>query len=142
MLRIFEKADLVVAWIGRPDDWTRALYRALNDESDGDSRHPKQRPHAAITYCFEGTDRRHDPECLENVSKIVRVAYDYLKRPWFRRTWVRQEVFSTSNLKLYCGGQTICLRDFLTATQLFSAFEQWLLSNPLQALLPGRTGVK
>jgi hypothetical protein len=51
---------------------------------------------------------------------------------------VRQEVFSTSNLKLYCGGQTICLRDFLTATQLFSAFEQWLLSNSLQAELASR----
>jgi hypothetical protein len=138
MLRIFEKADLVIAWIGRADDWTRALYRALTDESDDDSRHPKQRPHAAIKYCLEDGGRPHDPECLENVSKIVRVADDYLRRPWFRRTWVRQEVFGTSNLKLYCGGQTISLRDFLTATRLISAFEQWLLSNPLQAGLASR----
>jgi hypothetical protein len=129
MLRIFEKADLVIAWIGRPDYWTRALYRALNDESDDDSRHPLQRPHAAITYCLEDGGRQHDPECLENVSKIVRFADDYLRRPWFRRTWVRQEVFGTSNLKLYCGGHTISLRDFLAATRLISAFEQWLLDR-------------
>ena len=137
MLRIFEKADLVIAWIGRPDYWTRVLYRALNNESDDDSRHPMQRPHAAITYHSEDGGR-HDPECLENVSKIVRAVDDYLRRPWFRRTWVRQEVFGTSNLKLYCGGQTISLRDFLVATRLFSAFEQWLLSTPLQAELASR----
>jgi Heterokaryon incompatibility protein (HET) len=138
MLQIFEKADLVIAWIGRADDWTKTLYRALNDESDDGSRHPKQSPHASIKYYLKDGDRQHDPECLENVSKIVRVADDYLKRPWFRRTWVRQEVFGTSNLILYCGGQTIGLRDFLTATRQISAFEQWLLSNPLQAGLASR----
>src|SRR5271168_2443194 len=62
MLRIFEKADLVIAWIGHADDWTRALYRALNDESDDGSRHPGRGPQAAIKYCLGGGDRQHDPE--------------------------------------------------------------------------------
>jgi hypothetical protein len=135
MLRIFEKADLIIAWIGRPDDQTRALYHVLNYGSGDVSRNPKRRGHAAITYGLEDGGWRHDPECLENVSEIVKVAGEYLKRPWFRRTWVRQEVFGTSNLKLYCGGQTISLPDFLTATRLISDFEQRLLSNPLQAEL-------
>ena len=135
MLRIFENAERVIAWIGLPDRWTMPLFHVLSDKEDS-SKDPSCSPHAAITYGLTRGGWRHDPECLKNVSEIVRAAGEHLRRPWFRRTWVRQEVFGTSNLTIYCGGETTSLSNFITATQRIFDFEQRLLSNPLQADIP------
>ena len=126
MLRIFEKAHSVVAWIGPFDRWTKPLFDVLNHAEVGD---------LDLIFRSNSSDREHNPECLKNIYDIIAAAGEHLGRPWFRRTWVRQEVFGTSNLKLYCGGETTSLPGFLSAIQRISGFEQRLSSNSLQAEL-------
>lgn len=135
MLRIFEKADSVIAWLGPSDRWTQSLFDVLNCPKVED---------LDLIFQSNSSDREHNPECLKNIYDIIAAAGEHLRRPWFRRTWVRQEVFGTSNLKLYCGGKTTSLPGFLSAIRRISGFEQLLLSNPLQAELsfqPGRLQV-
>src|SRR5436309_3198849 len=116
-------ADSVIAWIGLPDRWSKRLFDVLNRVRVGD---------LDLICRSNNSGREHNPECLENIHGIIAAAGEHLRRPWFRRTWVRQEVFGSGNLKLYCGGQTISLPDFLTATRLISDFELRLLCNSLQ----------
>jgi hypothetical protein len=132
MLRIFEKAKRVIAWIGPADRWTMPLFHVLSDKDDG-AKDPSCSPHAAITHSLTHGGWRHDPECLRNVSEIIRAAGEHLRRPWFHRTWVRQEVFGTSNLTIYCGKETTSLSNFITATGRLLDFEQCLVSKTLQA---------
>ena len=135
MLRIFEKAHSVIAWIGPFDRWTKPLFDVLNDAEVGD---------LDLIFRSNSSDGEHNPECLRNIYNIIAAAGEHLERPWFRRTWVRQEVFGTSNLKLYCGGETTSLPGFLSAIRRISGFEQRLLSNSLQAEFgsqPGRLQV-
>ena len=120
MLRVFEKAEHVIAWIGSPALWTRSLFRALTDDGNA-SPDPTLRPSGAVVARW-----RHNRECLLYVSEIARAASEHLQRPWFRRTWVRQEVFGTSKLAIYCGGNFIGLPEFITATRLIQDIEKQL----------------
>lgn len=120
MLRIFEKAELVIAWIGLPDKWTRPLFQALSQ--DLVSVHEIRRQPSQL----------HDLKCLRNVSNIIRAAGEHFRRPWFRRTWVRQEVFGASALAVYCGGHRISLDEIITATEQLVNFEQQLRAERMR----------
>lgn len=126
MLRIFEKAELVVAWIGPPSHWTGPLFHALKtDCSCGNRKVPFGVPQAR--FCPQKAmlyRRQHTSKCLKNISEVIKVANEHLKRPWFRRTWVRQEVFGAKNLTIYCGNHTTNLADFVKGISQLRAFER------------------
>ena len=113
ILRIFEKAEHVIAWIGLPDRRARSLFRALRNDRDGNQNFALC-PHRAMAAGV-----RHEKQCLENFLNIVKAAHEHQQRPWFQRTWVRQEVFGTSELAIYCGGNMIGLPELITAIRLF-----------------------
>lgn len=46
-----------------------------------------------------------------------------MKRPWFSRRWVVQEIALANDAELYCGTKTISWKDFADAVQLFVEVE-------------------
>jgi hypothetical protein len=80
MLRIFEKAEKVVAWLGTPTvDSGRVFYAC-------------------------GVMEKPDIVLEDEIGPLLHTAVDKeLKRTWFRRTWVRQEVFAAKNMTVQIG---------------------------------------
>ena len=83
MLRIFEKADRVVAWLGRPLPTSAKVFQAIKSvgpSSGGD--HPQ----------------KHQDGCAAAIRHIALAVSEHLESAWFRRTWIRQEVYAAKKL--------------------------------------------
>ncbi|EPE27933.1 hypothetical protein GLAREA_04724 [Glarea lozoyensis ATCC 20868] len=80
MLRIFEKAENVVAWLGLPSHISGQFFYAC--------RRLEQR----------------DQILDEAIEPLIKQALDdVLSRRWFFRTWVRQEVFAAKRMSVQIG---------------------------------------
>lgn len=120
MLTIFQCAKRVVAWIGLQTQWT---YLALEMQrrylADGDQNlEPEYTAHQLLS------ERR--PECLSLLKKAYKTLEDLYQRPWFCRTWVRQEVFGAKKLFLQCGRLVQQWDFFPSQITQFRALEQAL----------------
>ena len=87
MYAIYQKAEQVIAWLGHADASTQPAF-ALMEE------------------CF--ASRRaswpeHGAECRANLRLCLESLRNMLQRSWFRRTWIRQEVFASRKVLLQCG---------------------------------------
>ncbi|KAJ3469981.1 hypothetical protein MRS44_000080 [Fusarium solani] len=51
--------------------------------------------------------RAHEPECIETLRVIYAGLYELLCRPWFERSWIRQEIIGTRGSIVCCGIKTI-----------------------------------
>ena len=87
MFIIYRKAKIVIAWLGPQLQWTHLAFDLLH-VSSGDS-----------WYYLTG----HDLSCLDRLRRAYDALREIFERGWFRRTWIRQEVFAARNLVLQCG---------------------------------------
>ena len=87
MFIIYRKAKIVIAWLGPQLQWTHLAFDLLHVFS-GDS-----------WYYLPG----HDLSCLDRLRRAYDALREIFERGWFRRTWIRQEVFAARNLDLQCG---------------------------------------
>jgi hypothetical protein len=104
MSRIYGGASSVCIWIG---------------EADKDSK-------AALDFIKNEVLRLQDfDELCENqdASPKWRAMLNLMKRPWFSRRWVVQEIALASDAMIYCGKDTIEWKDFADAVQLFVEVE-------------------
>lgn len=94
VLTIFQCAKRVVAWIGLQTQWTHlALEMQRRYLADGDQNlEPEYTAHQLLS------ERR--PECLSLLSKAYKTLEELYQRPWFCRTWIRQEVFTAKKFQL------------------------------------------
>ena len=98
MLRIFEKADHVIAWIGPQSNTTKDLFAFLSND--------------ACWGALQSVDD-HDNDCHEVLEILGTALEQLLQRPWFRRTWVRQEVFAAKRMTIVCGPHAIEFKTFV-----------------------------
>lgn len=49
--------------------------------------------------------------------------FNLMKRPWFSRRWIVQEIALAKEARLYCGKKNIPWQDFADAVQLFVSVE-------------------
>ena len=84
MYTIFHKASRVVAWLGEEISAISTAFRLL---------HPGG----------QGRRQQHDEECTLQAARADAALQELLQRPWFRRTWVRLEVFAARKIMLRCG---------------------------------------
>jgi hypothetical protein len=102
MLLIFEKAKGVVAWLGLPQN-TSIFVDFLSDElmpSDRTSLYRSSVP--------------HDPQCVAILDQMAEESEEVRSRSWFRRTWVRQEVFAAKEINLHLGRHVFSFNKFTT----------------------------
>lgn len=98
MLRIFEKADVVVAWLGKHCSSTGRLFDALELVND------HSRPFRAAEY---------DEELRSVLEDIITSLNSHLESAWFVRTWVRQEVFAAKKLVVQLGPYKLGFETFI-----------------------------
>ncbi|KAI8724394.1 HET domain-containing protein [Fusarium sp. LHS14.1] len=51
--------------------------------------------------------RAHDQECIETLRAIYAGLHELLCRPWFERSWIRQEIIGTRGSIVCCGSKII-----------------------------------
>ena len=88
MIRIFEKADRVIAWLGRPLATSAIFFASIDLVGPKLGRAPPQ---------------MHDPGCATAIRNVALAVSEHLECAWFRRTWIRQEVFAAKKLILQTG---------------------------------------
>ena len=117
MLRVFEKAETVIAWMGKMEA-QHEPYMAFIKQEMGQTKSAIDSVEAEI----------HQDEC----TKAVRNLQDSLRRftctPWFKRTWIRQEVFAAKSIWIY-------FEDFKMQFDFQNKkFWQWLRCDPASLL--------
>jgi hypothetical protein len=106
MAKIYGGASSVCIWLG---------------EGDPDGRH-------AVALDFikdEVLKLQSFDELCDNpeASHKWKAMLDLMKRPWFSRRWVVQEIALATSATIYCGEKTIPWKDFSDAVQLFVEVE-------------------
>ena len=106
MAKIYGGASSVCIWLG---------------EGDPDGRH-------AVALDFikdEVLKLQGFDELCDNpqASYKWKAMLDLMKRPWFSRRWVVQEIALARSATIYCGEETIPWKDFSDAVQLFVEVE-------------------
>lgn len=87
MLTIFRKAATVVVWLGEHGQYTELAFRVL-------------RVGAQLTG---NNVADHSPACQRAVRHAVEGLQNIASQPWFRRVWVKQEVWAAQAVVLLCG---------------------------------------
>ncbi|KAF2029305.1 HET-domain-containing protein [Setomelanomma holmii] len=96
MTRIFGQAARVVAHLGDEKDGSEILPSVLQKIRDHDTYRQKQGRNGLDHFWDE---LEMPPKNLE-VWQPIR---SFLDRPWFRRSWIIQEVLLAQDIQMYCG---------------------------------------
>ena len=87
---IFQKAERVIAWLGEHEDQSELAVALVNGTNIG------------------GLEQTvHSNKCLLHLNAMVRAYGRVTNRPWFRRTWVRQEVAAARKMVVRLGNTVI-----------------------------------
>jgi hypothetical protein len=120
MKKIYENAMRVNVWLGpatESSEQAMAFLKmmAATRKIDGRNHYTNDRN----VYSISETDSREEGNCgqyFTNEWESYWQALDaLLARPWWERTWVVQEVWSTSNAVLQCGTTTVEWKTFQRA---------------------------
>ena len=109
MREIYARAESVVVWVGDGEDEKtsraiatveaiRARYEASSASAGGTGAECDQWPEDDIHFPIR---ERHE------ATHLFIEAWSLFERPWFRRTWVVQEVFNTRSATVHCGRDTL-----------------------------------
>jgi hypothetical protein len=99
MARIYTEADNVSVWLGREDATTAAAFRLMKK--------------IRVLEDFDVVVERNTT-CEEWVA-----FHTLIKRSWFSRRWVVQEITMARNATIHCGTCTIGWKDFAGSIGLF-----------------------
>lgn len=101
MREIYHQAKRVIVWLGDGDEITQKSIRTINTISDRYEQ--SRRSNAARSDLV----RLHDP-LMESLGVDSFVdEWPLFESPWFRRTWVVQEIFNAREAIVCCGEDTL-----------------------------------
>lgn len=117
MLSIFKKAEVVVCWLGEHGKNTRVALAFLRTHSMRLSTDPSPQP-----LCYQQKDAIA-PMCSRHAVQVSSGIQEIRDRPWFRRVWVRQEVWAARDVVVYCGDTQIPWKMLLAASRQCSGLD-------------------
>lgn len=89
MREIFMKAETVLVWLGTCSAEMSAALEFVKDEFAEDVFHIRG-------YVIDELCARHRVLIAKSLNELFR-------KPWFRRLWIRQEVWAARRVSAYCG---------------------------------------
>jgi hypothetical protein len=89
MLEIYDAADVVLSWVGEPDDASLTMFELVKD-----LKSPK------LIWKEDGS---WDVDRSDEFPRRLAAFYRFLQRPYFRRIWVIQELAGSSHPTITCG---------------------------------------
>jgi ankyrin repeat protein len=118
MSSIYQRAEQVIVWLGQASSNTdlffhymqclekEAVGHACTDWKDSDGRWQLLWSNVRLLW----NNLHQDAQC-EGLE-------DLLRRPWFRRVWIIQEVANARSAKVMCGNKSVSARIFTVAPTL------------------------
>ena len=116
MLRIFEKADIILGWL-RPPDTLETLYGE-----------PLLYAVLSSQQFQDPIVRHHEKQCTDNLARAQRYLREVCDDSFFRRIWIRQEMFAARKISLFLGGQQHSLHNQFD--DIVSNLFHWLSIDP------------
>ena len=114
MLSIYKKARSVTAWLGESDTDSVLAFACCRMSME-------------LQVLVSRTDRTaHTPPCFARLRVIYLAILSLYRRPWLRRTWIRQEIFGARRLTVQCGLQQISWDQFIQAANLMKPIKTLL----------------
>ena len=104
MSMIYGRAKSVCIWLGEADEDSKLALDFISNE----------------VLKLQHFDELCDDQ---KASPKWRAMLNLMKRPWFSRRWVVQEIALSNRAKIYCGEDNIPWKDFSDAVQLFVEVE-------------------
>lgn len=90
MLAIYQAARRVVVWLGLAEEDGAFVLAAMNFLN--------------IRENFRAIMRKdHEPACLKQREGLITALDIFLRRPWFSRCWIRQDVSAAKTIVVHCG---------------------------------------
>ena len=86
MLRIFEKADIVIAWMGRFPQYSLECLALVNDLGLSDKS------------LLSVMERTHEKMCILGLETLEKSLGCFVSEVYFTRTWIRQEIFGAKSI--------------------------------------------
>jgi hypothetical protein len=133
---IFATAKRVLAWLGDRTDNSQVLFRRWRTEQ----------VITAMEHNFGVPDSDEDslpvrkPTSHEEIDRLADIWIAFLKRPYWSRTWIVQEVVLGKQVTLYCGPDKADWRKFFAARfwifNRHSSFDGIELKGPKCTLAP------
>jgi hypothetical protein len=111
MADVFAKAQAVCVWIGDANDDTKLAFELIFHH---------------LLNVLDFDKALSSPTLLQNWIAFSKL----LRRPWFSRRWVIQEISCASSAELYCGDDHISWTDFMDAIRMFGVAQQIWRSRP------------
>ena len=119
MLLIYQKCQSVIAWLGMPRKNDSAALDFLTKIATSDT--PVRDGRGQL---LDERGRHHDELCAARYAVVCSDLNSLLGKPWFARTWIRQEVFSSAELTLQCG------EGIYKTETLFRGIDVWQQCQP------------
>ena len=66
----------------------------------------------------------HHDSCLVRLRSIHSALCNFFARPWFRRTWIRQEVYAARSIEVHCGDKSLTWPSLWSARRLLKSLEE------------------
>lgn len=90
MHAIYQAASAVVVWLGPHSDDSELAMRSINYLQKVENRHELFR-------------HDHGESCVQNLKRVATSLQNILGRPWFERSWIRQEISAAKRITIKCG---------------------------------------
>lgn len=159
MLLIYSKAAAVPVWLGEATRSSRFLfaYHDLNRKHlelscipyRNQKVDPSIPPTPDASLSAQGTSghARHGSGvrfggayeasiCRGHAEMLYKGLLDLLSRPWFKRVWIRQEVWSARKVSVMCGDDSLDWDVFCDLRMLAEKLDDALLADPETLHLP------
>jgi hypothetical protein len=94
MYMIYRAATRVIVWLGIEADDSDFVMRAMAFVGSQKNRRAIMR-------------RDHNHECLVQLARLIKGIETLTKRPWFLRSWIRQEVAAAPKVSVRCGSREV-----------------------------------
>ncbi|KAI3324016.1 heterokaryon incompatibility protein-domain-containing protein [Xylariaceae sp. AK1471] len=94
MYRIYRAATQVIVWLGNEADDSDFIMQTMAFLGSRGKRATIMR-------------RDHNHECLVQLARLIKGIEILTKRPWFFRSWIRQEVAAASKVIVRCGSREV-----------------------------------
>ena len=130
MLRIFQKAARIHVWLGEASEDSGLAIACMTD-----------RHYASLQDGLKDTAKmKHHGSCIVRLRTIHSALCNFFARPWFRRTWIRQEIYASRSIKVHCGDKSLTWPSLWSARRLLQSIEesrgeQWAHDPSIERLL-------
>ncbi|PZC88487.1 Arp, Ankyrin repeat protein, partial [Pyrenophora tritici-repentis] len=131
MCKIYSQAEEVIVWLGQATEETKILMESLRRLEEYSSMHGHRHWDLAQWTTFwllvpqdPGFESRRGLDLL-------------LRRPWFRRVWILQEIANAKKASIWCGTKSVRARTFALAPSLIGIKPERHCQAVLD-IMPGR----